>query len=154
MSDWLHSRVIYSLLQRPVIHREWLKILQSQPHVNPYFAWNQHSTGRVDGYPENGADPQLQDLLEYFGSNDDAAALAQLAFRKVVHPSCPPPVPRKDYKDHHNATLQELMDDTESWNKFMSTIPEDDLLPTNVCDMEFSMAKNAFEQQYNDFMLD
>ncbi|KAF2625469.1 hypothetical protein BU25DRAFT_112954 [Macroventuria anomochaeta] len=145
MKNWRQSNVIHSLLQRPAIRMEWGRILQSQPQLGD-FGWNPHDTGRVEGYPENNAKPHLQDRLEYFRSGDDAAALAQLAFQQIAFPSCPPRAPRKDYKDHHTATLQGLMDNTESWNQFMSTIVEDDLLPTNVCDLNISIIDDAFGQ--------
>lgn len=139
MADWHQSNVIHSLLHRPAIYGEWCRILQTQPQLRRDFGWNEHDTGRVEGYPENDAEPHLQDLLEYYRSGDNPAALAQLAFHQIAFPSRPPQAPRKDYKDHHTATLEGLMADTESWNKFMSTIPEDDFLPTNVCEFDFDM---------------
>ncbi|KAH6639789.1 hypothetical protein C7974DRAFT_138892 [Boeremia exigua] len=142
MMDWRQSNVIYSLLQRPAIQSEWRKILHLQPQLRGEFGWNQHNTGRVEGYPENRAEPHLQDLLEYYRWGDNAAALAQLAFQKIAFPSSPPQAPRKDYKDHHNATLQSLMDDQVSWDRFMSTIPEDDVSPIRVCNVDLG---NAFD---------
>ena len=138
MKDWRQSYVIQSLLQRPAMRTEWRKILQAQPQLED-IGWNQHNTGRVEGYPENDAEPHLQDRLEYYRSSDNAAALAQLAFSKIAFPSRPPQAPRKDYKDHHTATLQGLMADTESWNQFVNTIPEDDISPTNVCKFDFNI---------------
>ena len=144
MKDWRQSDVIQSLLQRPTIRTEWCKILQSQPQLTADFGWNQRNTGRVEGYLENNADPHLQDLLEYYTSDKDATALAQLAFSKIAFPSRPPQAPRKDYKDHHTATLQALMDDTESWNQLMSTIPEDNISPTDACDFHLNMMDGTF----------
>lgn len=146
MQDWRHSDVILSLLQRPAIKVAWCKILHSQPQLRTDFGWNQHNTGRVEGYPENDAKPHLQDLLEYYRSSDDAAALAQLAFEKIAFPSCPPPAPRKDYKDHHTTSLQSLMDDQASWNLLMSTIPEDDIPPTNTCQLDYDISNNLFDE--------
>ncbi|KAJ4341930.1 hypothetical protein N0V95_007086 [Ascochyta clinopodiicola] len=139
MADWLQSNVIHSLLQRPAIFKEWSRILQTQPQLRGDFGWNRRDTERVEGYPENDAKPNLQDCLEYFKPSDNAAALAQFAFEKIAFPSQPPQAPPKDYKDHHTATLQGLMDDTETWNNFMSTIPEDDFPPTNACDFDFNV---------------
>ncbi|KAF9693902.1 hypothetical protein EKO04_008441 [Ascochyta lentis] len=149
--EWLQSNVIYSLLQRPAIYKEWLKVLHSQPQLKGGFGWNQHDTGRVEGYPENNAKPRLQDLLEYYKSSDNAAALAQFAFEKIAFPSHPPQAPPKDYKDHHTATLQGLMDDTESWDNFMSAIPEDELCPTDTRDFDFSMMNDGFSREMKVF---
>ncbi|XPS78033.1 hypothetical protein M3J09_010053 [Ascochyta lentis] len=151
MTEWLQSNVIYSLLQRPAIYKEWLKVLHSQPQLKGGFGWNQHDTGRVEGYPENNAKPRLQDLLEYYKSSDNAAALAQFAFEKIAFPSHPPQAPPKDYKDHHTATLQGLMDDTESWDNFMSAIPEDELCPTDTRDFDFSMMNDGFSREMKVF---
>lgn len=147
MKDWRQSVVIQSLLQRPAIRAEWCKILRSQPQLKADFGWNLHNTGRVEGYPENGATPHLQDCLEYHRPGDNAAALAQLAFEKIAFPSRPPQAPRKDYKDHHTVTLQSLMDQPESWNQLMSTIPGDDLPPKNVCEFgfDFNMVDNVYD---------
>ncbi|KAF1926114.1 uncharacterized protein M421DRAFT_224992 [Didymella exigua CBS 183.55] len=145
--DWHQTDVILSLLQRPAIRAEWLVILQSQLQLRADFGWNQHNTGCVEGYPENGKTPHLQDQLEYFSSSDDAAALAQLAFSKIAFPPHPPQAPRKDYKDHHTVSLQSLMDQAESWQDLMNTIPDDPLLPENVCnfDFDFSIADITYD---------
>jgi hypothetical protein len=152
MKSWHHSRVIYSLLKRPVVQKEWAKILQSQPHINTSFSWNKHSTGRVDGYPENGATPKLQDRLEYYRSGDDAAALAQLAFEKIIYPPSPPRVPRKDYSENrHNATIDDVLNDRTAWNNLIGTILEEGFLPT---DLNFNygydeMSEEAFGLEFN-----
>ncbi|UPX16883.1 uncharacterized protein EKO05_0007266 [Ascochyta rabiei] len=146
MKNWLQSNVIHSLLQRPVIFKEWLRILHTQPQLRGDFGWNRHDTERVEGYPENNAEPNLQDRLEYFKPSENAAALAQFAFKKIAFPSHPPQAPRKDHKDHHTATLQDLMDDTESWNSFVSTILEDEISPTNICDLDFNVVDKDFSQ--------
>ncbi len=146
MAQWHQSNVIQSLLQREEIGPEWRKVLQSQPQLRAEFGWNQHNTGRVEGYPENNADPHLQDLLEHYHQSDDAAALARLAFHKIAFPSHPPQAPRKDYKDHHNTTLKSLMDDAVSWSQLMNTIPEDDVSPTNICHLGYDITNSAFNQ--------
>lgn len=148
MKHWRQSVVILSLLQRPAIYKEWARVLQSQPHLSANLAWNLSTTGRVEGFPENGTKPHLQDLLEYYRPCDDAALLARIAFDKIAYSSSPPPVPLKDYKDHHGVPLQVLMDRTESWNRMMSTIQEDDSLPTNVCDLGFDTLTDAFDPKY------
>ena len=136
ISKWYHSRVIFSLLQRPDVYYEWMNLLRgAQPRVTS-CSWNQHSTGRVEGYPESNPMPQLQDYLEYFCPNQDAAALAQLAFDKMVRTSAsprvsvPPPVPPKDYR---NISIQDLTKETESWTQFINSIVEDDVSPTGIC---------------------
>ncbi|KAJ4994211.1 homeobox and C2H2 transcription factor [Stagonosporopsis vannaccii] len=144
MRDWRQSDVIQSLLQRPTIREAWCKILQSQRQLRTDFGWNQHNTGRVEGYPENNAEPHLQDLLEYYRPNNSAAALAQLAFLKIAFPSLRPQAPRKDYHDHRTATLPSLMDDQPSWDQLMYTIKEDEISPTGVCQPEYGVFENAF----------
>jgi hypothetical protein len=149
MNDWYQSNVIYSLLQRPEILLQWNRILRSQQRLNPRFGWNQHSTGRVEGYPESNPTPQLQDLLEYYTPAQNAATLARLAYeqgliRKKL-PSTPAPsqVPEKDYHRHHNASLPSLMEEEDSWIPFTNTIVEDDLMPTGVCDWNFDFSHDA-----------
>lgn len=145
VTDWHHSCVIYSLLQRPDVYSEWINILQSKSRRITGFGWNQHSTGRVEGYPESCQAIQLQDALEYYTPDQDAAALAQLAYDKAVKRTPPPelpvapPVPPKDSKDyrvHHTTSLQDLMKETESWTQFINSIIEDDVLPTDVCHID------------------
>jgi hypothetical protein len=38
------------------------------------------------------------------------------------------------------------MDDSVSWDQLMSTIPEDDIPPTVVCEMDFDMTRDAFTE--------
>ncbi|KAF2127371.1 hypothetical protein P153DRAFT_368677 [Dothidotthia symphoricarpi CBS 119687] len=160
MSKWLHSYVIYSLLQQPPILREWNKILEKKRHFNPTFGWNQHSTGRVEGYPESNPTPHLQDLLEYYTPNQDAAALACLAYKKAVKrkelPKSPgaPPVPPKDYGSIRAPPLQDAMKDRFSrsnWNLIESTIQEDPELPTDVCMLDYDLMNEAFHHEFDTF---
>jgi hypothetical protein len=151
MKDWHQSTVIYSLLQRPEIRSEWNRILQSQQRLNPRFGWNQHSTGRVEGYPDSNPTPQLQDLLEYYTPIQDAAALAQLAYeqgllrKKLPNTPAPSQVPEKDhYHHHHAASHYDPTEDTVSWNRFTNTIPEDDVMPSGVCNLNFDFMDNAY----------
>lgn len=138
IGDWYHSWVIYSLLQRPAIWAQWTKLLQ-QYGVVANLAWNEHSTGRVEGYPESVPNLQLQDALEYFTPDANAAALAQLAFDKAikrtaeVEVSVPPPVPPKDI---HRDPLTELTLGADSWAMLGNTILKDDFLPTNISYLE------------------
>ncbi|KAI1549102.1 hypothetical protein PtrSN001C_001875 [Pyrenophora tritici-repentis] len=126
-SRWYHSKVILSLLQRPEVYYEWTSLLRSaQPRITT-CSWNQHSTGRVEGYPESNPTPQLQDYLEYFSPDQDAASLAQLAFDKMVKITAPPPVPPKDYR---NTSLRDLTRETESWTQFINSVVENDVFPT------------------------
>ncbi|CAE7192997.1 hypothetical protein PTNB85_06331 [Pyrenophora teres f. teres] len=129
----MDSRVILSLLHRPDVYYEWMSLLRSsQPRITN-CSWNQHSTGRVEGYPESNPKPQLQDYLEYFSPDQDAAALAQMAFDKMVKTTAPPPVPPKDYR---NTSLQNLTRQTESWTQFINSVVEDDISPTGVCHID------------------
>lgn len=144
MEEWRQSNVILSLLQRPVIREAWCNVLQSQRQLRADFGWNQHNTGRVEGYPENNAEPHLQDLLEYYQPRDDAAKLAQLAILKIAFPSLPPQVPRKDYKDHRTATLPSLMEDRVLWDQFTYTIKEDEIPPTSVCHLDYGILDDPF----------
>jgi hypothetical protein len=91
---------------------------------------------------------QLQDALEYFAPDQDATVLAQRAFglaiAKVrpsspqVLPQVPPPVPPKpkNYRVHHEASLQDMMQETESWTQFVRSIIDDDEFPTGVTHLE------------------
>lgn len=140
MKDWNHSVVIYSLLQRPEIVGEWQAILSSKQRHFIGFGWHPVKTGRVEGYPESDPTLQLQDALEYFTPDQDAAALAQWAFDQAVpkvarqraEVDAPPPVPRKNYRLNHKASLTDIMKETESWNQFVKSIVNDDHLPTGV----------------------
>jgi hypothetical protein len=141
MVDWHHSCVIYSLLQRPAVLIEWKSMLGSIKRPIKVFAWNAHSTGREEGYPDGGRCPRLQDGLEFFTSDQDAAALAQRAFDlaiKTVDRELAPPVPPKpkDYRMNHKASLQELTQNAESWAQFEESIVNHDQLPTGVAQPE------------------
>ncbi|KAF2846291.1 hypothetical protein T440DRAFT_471942 [Plenodomus tracheiphilus IPT5] len=132
VSDWYHSMVIYSLLQRPVIQVKWNKLLESRQERNPKFAWNEHSTGRVEGYPESNAIPQLQDQLEYYTPDQDAASLALLAFDKLASAklrSTPPPVPPKDRR---MTSLDDLTHTLDAWAQMIDTMCPDTNLPTGI----------------------
>jgi len=159
MATWNHSQVIFSLLQRPELILAWCLLLENKQRTKSPFSWNQQTTGRVDGYPEAKCQPQLQDLLEYYTPNQDVSALARLAFDKgqvekaLPRPPARPAVPEKDFGLHHapqfSAThppppqhapppapvLQDCMNDVPSWD-FLGTIPEDPILPTNLCDYD------------------
>jgi hypothetical protein len=152
MRSWHQTNVILSLLQRPIIKTEWVNILQSQPQLRDGFGWNQSSTGRVEGYPESGKAPHLQDLLEYFTSGDDPAALAQLAFSKIAFPEQPPQAPHKDTMDHQPATHQSTLYEQVSWDRFATTIPEDPVLSEPVPGYDFGLdfGFNTTEYIYDD----
>jgi hypothetical protein len=150
MKDWHQTDVILSLLQRPAIKAEWVRILQSQPQLRDDFGWNKHSTGRVEGYPENGKMPHLQDQLEYFKTGDDAAALAQVAFSKIAFPSRPPQAPRKDSEAHHTAAQKPMMEEQVSWDPFTTTIPEDPTLPESMRQFEFDFGLNTTDYIFDD----
>lgn len=141
MRDWRHSSVIQSLLQRPAIQAEWRRILQSQPQLRSHFGWNQHNTGRVEGYPEKQSKPHLQDLLEYYKSGDNAAGLAQLAFRKIAFPERPPPAPCKDSPSQHAG---DTLSNSVSWDMLGNTIREDEFSPIDVCELDYGVASDAF----------
>lgn len=145
--DWHHSDVIDSLLRRPALYVEWIKILQNKRRLPT--GWNEHSTGRVEGYPESNPTEQLQDLLEYYTPDQDATVLAQLAYNKAVKTNTlpemteqllePPPVPPKDYRTdriYETPTFPHLTIDTESWTPLTYSILEDVMLPTEVCHLE------------------
>jgi hypothetical protein len=147
-ADWIHSNVIHSLLQRPAILYEWRKIVQGmQLHTVP-CSWNQHSTGRVEGYPESNPIPQLQDYLEYFTPDQDPAALAQLAYRKLIVHSKPPraavvspqpqppPPPSVPARDRRQQTVQDLARDADQWTQFIKSIVDDDISPQDVCHLD------------------
>jgi hypothetical protein len=132
--QWYHSKVIYSLLHRPAIHSEWIRLLPRRPHISS-CSWNQHSTGRVEGYPESNPIPQLQDYLEYFIPEQNAAALARLAYDKMVKH----PVPQQIHKplpvlpkENRTTSLQDLTRERETWNQLINSVIEDDISPTGV----------------------
>jgi hypothetical protein len=173
MATWNHSQVIFSLLQRPELIVAWCLLLEDKQRTKAPFSWKQQTTGRVDGYPEAKIQPQLQDLLEYYTPNQDAVALAHLAFDKGrLEKALPPPparpaVPEKDYESRYTRQSSTThppppqyapppppvphvsMDDMPPWNTFLSTIPEDSNLPTNVCDYDAIAA--AFDHLHHEF---
>lgn len=144
MEDWNHSSVIYSLIQRPTILREWNAVLERKKRTFIGFGWNPQTTGRVEGYPDSNPTLQLQDALEFFTPNGNPAALARKAFDLAVTkvdreiPDVAPPVPPKpkDYRIKHKASIQDITRDTESWTQFVRSIVNDDQLPTNVTLLE------------------
>lgn len=108
-------------------------------------SWNQHSTGRVEGYPESNPVPQLQDYLEYFTPDQDPVALAQLAYRKMIrHSEAPPrtaaplpPLPQEQQqqvsaRERRGQTLEDLKRDTEQWTPFINSVIADDVLPQGI----------------------
>jgi len=141
MADWNHSVVIMSLIQRPLILEEWNKLLQSTMREVIGCGWDKHSTGRVEGYPDSNHTLQLQDALEFYTPDQDAAKLARAAYdqaaKKVTREraSSPiaPPVPQKDYC---KASLDDIMKETESWAQFARSIIDDEWLPTGVAHVE------------------
>ncbi|KAF2266732.1 hypothetical protein CC78DRAFT_614906 [Lojkania enalia] len=82
MTDWHHTRVIFSLLQRPGISESWYDYLVAKRAQNSVFGWNQHSTGRAKGFPDGHCAPQLQDLLEFFTPDQDPLPLVVMAYEK------------------------------------------------------------------------
>jgi hypothetical protein len=151
MTDWNHSSVIYSLLQRPAVLIKWNAVLESKRRAFIGFGWDPESTARVEGYPDSNQTLQLQDALEFFTPDQDAAALARKAFvlavTKVAHQSSEiaPPVPPKDYRVNHKASLQDIMKETESWTQFVKSIINDDQLPTGVTHIE----KDTLDDDFN-----
>ncbi|KAF1839167.1 hypothetical protein BDW02DRAFT_635851 [Decorospora gaudefroyi] len=131
VAQWYHSKVIYSLLHRPAIYAEWMQLHRSRPITD--FAWNQHSTGRVEGYPESNHIPQLQDYLEFFTNDQDAAALARMAYDKLKSFSTPPPVPPKD---NHTTSMRGAVRATSQWAQLSNSILPDNIYPTGVCHLE------------------
>lgn len=156
MANWKHSHVILALLQRPEILPYWNHLLYSKQRFNPRFGWNQHTTGRVEGYPEANPHPQLQDLLEFYTPEQSAEALVRLAYDKgLLRKELPrPPVPPKDYatRPQQSTTLQDLLNDTETLNRFLSTIVEDDVQPTGVCTLDYEAMNEAFDPKYHSFV--
>jgi hypothetical protein len=129
--DWYHTNVILSLLQRPAILHEWMRLLRVQPPITGR-GWNQSSTGRVEGYPESNPFPRLQDCLEFFTPDQDAVALVQLAYSKLSAPPTPPPVPPKDYP---HVSMRNWDVETYSWEQLTDSVVEDDVLPTGISHM-------------------
>ncbi|KAF2827007.1 kinase-like protein [Ophiobolus disseminans] len=140
VGDWNSSVVIYSLLQRPVILAAWTIILVSIPRKFIGFGWNQASMSAGEQKPysrqrivyRNPYDPMessalisLQDLLERFTPDQDAAALAQLAFDQAVtkvarETDSGPPVPPKDFDINRRQSSQDIMKDTEDLSDLLT----------------------------------
>jgi hypothetical protein len=155
MADWNHSSVIYSLLQRPAVLRKWNAVLESKKRAFIGFGWDPQSTARVEGYPDSNQTLQLQDALEFFTPDQDSAALAHKAFalavKKVARqaPEIAPPVPPKDYRVNHKASLQDIMNETESWTQFVKSIINDDQLPTGVTHIENGTLDDDFNSWFD-----
>jgi hypothetical protein len=144
IEDWNHSIVIYSLLQRPAMLKEWDTILERKKRAYIGFGWDARSTARVEGYPDSTQKLQLQDALEYFTLDQDAAMLARKAYDSAVAKvdrqlsDVAPPVPPKpkDYRVKRKASLNDIMKETESMTQFVQSIINDDFLPTGVTHLE------------------
>jgi hypothetical protein len=80
MATWSQTQIILSLLTQPHLAKEWHRLLDIFQEPNPSFGWSSRWTGRAEGYPDSDCAPQLQDLLEFFTPEQDAAALARLAY--------------------------------------------------------------------------
>lgn len=90
IADWSQTQVILSLLQQPNLRKEWDRLVEStQGPVPCNFGWSERSDGRAEGYPDSDRLPQLQDLLEFYTPDHDAAALVAHAYDKG-HQSCIP----------------------------------------------------------------
>lgn len=168
MADWKHSRVIWSLLQRPEILQEWCYLLETKQRTQNPFSWKESTTGRSEGYPDTDAQPRLQDLLEFYPQSHDAAAIATLAFetglREKELPQAPPPVPKKDayppqlpqhsiYSENQHpapfpTTLYHHIPDMSLWNH-LGAIPEDPFQPTNVVTLDYDTLNAAFSCTYD-----
>jgi hypothetical protein len=139
MADWNHSAVIYSLLQRPVVRKEWDALLAAKTRVYVGFGWDPKSTGRVEGYPDSTATMQIQDELEYLAPGQDVAALVRkvylLAVKKVERG--PPPVPEKDYLVPQRTMLRETEASTQE-------VIVDNLLPTGTTALEYDWLNEAY----------
>lgn len=164
MADWRHSRVIWSLLHRPEILKEWCRLLESKQRTQNPFAWKQSITGRSEGYPDTNTAPQLQDLLEFYTFPQNAAAIARLAFetglRTKKSPSAPPPVPEKDYYPPQTSSRAPPLPngsypgvacdpiEISALDTFLGTIPEDTFLPTNVVTLDYDTLHAAFGSNF------
>ena len=136
--------VIYSLLQRSALLAEWEVIVHRAPRHFIGFGWDRSSIAAAEKRPLNRLSLlyrnveghfalSLQDALECFTPDQDAAALAQRAFNRAVKKTTrgeqPPPVPPKDYPVKHRASLEAIKEETESWMQFVQSITDDDELP-------------------------
>jgi hypothetical protein len=160
MADWNHSAVIYSLLQRPEILVQWNDILQNQSKGKPFigFGWDPNTTRRVEGFPDSDPTPQLQDKLEYFTLDEDAAALAQDAYdhalKKVARSvknadgdADGKTIGTGSYKGTTNMAArsdtvidrEELRKESDSWRDFVRSMVEDDFLPSSEAELDESL---------------
>jgi len=83
--EWMHSRVIYGLLHQPLIHEAWDALVTSKQSDysgrRPRFSWHPSKTGRAQGFLEKENPGQLQDLLEFFSSDEgEAQWIASVAY--------------------------------------------------------------------------
>jgi hypothetical protein len=124
--------------------KEWDTILERKKRAYIGFGWDARSTARVEGYPDSTQKLQLQDALEYFTPDQDAAMLARKAYDSAVAKvdrqlsDVAPPVPPKpkDYRVKRKASLNDIMKETESMTQFVQSIINDDFLPTGVTHLE------------------
>jgi hypothetical protein len=146
MKEWNHSAVIYSLLQRPAMRKEWDALIASKKRVYVGFGWNPKSTGRVEGYPDSTATIQIQDELEYLAPGQDVAALARkvyvLAVKKVERE--PPPVPEKDYHVRRTASPRDSTRDTDSMTQVVQEVVDDELLPIGTTALDYDLLGDSF----------
>ncbi|KAF2027792.1 hypothetical protein EK21DRAFT_71043 [Setomelanomma holmii] len=161
MADWKHSSVIYSLLRRPSIEAQWNKLLQSKQRNFIGFGWDPTITSRVAGYPDSNQTLQLQDELEYFTSNQDAASLVQKAFdlatKKVARmsidkalPPVPPPIPPRNlYRIEDEHFYSDMLKETEPWKHFASSVLNDDFLPSGVTEPDGRMLDGPSASWYD-----
>jgi hypothetical protein len=99
IAKWSQTRVIYSLLRRPCLWREWLQLLESNQEMNPRVNWEQREAGRAENNPDSDGSSQLQDLLEFYTADQNPATLVALAYEMNLERRveiAPPPVPPKD----------------------------------------------------------
>jgi hypothetical protein len=158
IEDWNHSNVIYSLLQRPAILKEWDAILERKKRGYIGFGWDAQSTARVEGYPDSTQKLQLQDALEYFTPEQDAAVLARKAYDSAVAKvdrqlsDVAPPVPPKpkDYRVKPKPSLHDIMKETESLTQFVQSIVHDDYLPTGVTHLESGALNDNSSSWFDD----
>jgi hypothetical protein len=160
MDKWSQSQVIWSLLQRPCLSEQWYRLIETKREPNPYFGWSREWAGRAEGYPDSDRPPQLQDLLEFYTPDQDAAALVALAYetghaprkhqRRDKHfpitsysppndkdlpplpPKESPPVPPKDFHVLSTTAPHDSNAHFVPWERLMNTIPEDEFLPHSV----------------------
>jgi hypothetical protein len=123
MDHWTQSQVILSLLEQPLVWPEWNRILAIKEECNPSFSWSPEFTGRAEGYPDIDCAPQLQDLLEFFTPDQDAATLARLAY-EIGHLKETTPVTQHSlYIPGSEPHLHGGMDDRILGNAVANTAP-------------------------------